>query len=145
MERIYLDTIGPLIEDKRGNKHVIVIIDGFSRWVELYAVPDVTAELAAKVALLDWVGRFGTPDQLMTDGGGQFVNQLWEQLTLLMGTEKLESFPSSHEENSLVERANKEVIKHLRNILFDRQIQHMDWSTYLPIVQRIMNAHPLGT
>jgi hypothetical protein len=145
MERIYLDTIGPLIEDKRGNKHVIVIIDGFSRWVELYAVPDVTAELAAKVALLDWVGRFGTPDQLMTDGGGQFVNQLWEQLTLLMGSEKLESFPSSHEENSLVERANKEVIKHLRNILFDRQIQHTDWSTYLPIVQRIMNAHPLGT
>ena len=145
MERVYLDTIGPLKEDSRGNKHIIVIIDGFSRWVELYAVPDVTAELAAKVALMDWVGRFGTPDQIMTDGGGQFVNQLWEQLTLLMGSEKLESFPSSHEENSLVERANKEVIKHLRNILFDRQIQHTDWSTYLPIVQRIMNAHPLGT
>jgi hypothetical protein len=145
MERIYLDSIGPLKEDKYGNKHVVVIVDGFSRWIELYAVPDVTAELAARVALLDWVGRFGTPDQIMTDGGGQFVNQLWEQLTLLMGSEKLESFPSSHEENSLVERANKEVIKHLRNILFDRQIQHTDWSTYLPIVQRIMNAHPLGT
>ena len=145
MERIYIDSIGPLREDSQKNRHIIVIIDGFSRWIELYAVPDVTAEIAAKKALFDWVGRFGTPAQIMTDGGGQFVNQLWDQLTWLMGTEKLESFPSSHQENSLVERANQEVMRHLRNILFDRQIQHSDWSTYLPIVQRILNSHPLGT
>ena len=145
MERIYIDSIGPLKEDSKGNRHIVVIIDGFTRWIELYAVPDVTAEVAAKVALLDWVGRFGVPAQIMTDNGTQYANLLWEQLTLLMGSEKLESFPYSHQENSIVERANKEVIRHLRAILFDRHIQHTEWSTYLKLVQRIMNAHPVGT
>jgi len=145
MERIYIDSIGPLKEDSKGNRHIIVIIDGFTRWVELYAVPDVTAEVAAKVALLDWVGRFGVPAQIMTDNGTQYANTLWEQLALLMGSEKLESFPYSHQENSIVERANKEVIRHLRAILFDRHIPHSDWSTYVKLVQRIMNAHPVGT
>jgi hypothetical protein len=81
----------------------------------------------------------------MTDNGTQYANLVWEQLTLLMGSEKLESFPYSHQENSMVERANKEVIRHLRAILFDRHIQHTEWSTYLKLVQRIMNAHPVGT
>jgi hypothetical protein len=145
MERIYIDSIGPLQDDADGNKHIIVIIDGFTRWVELYAVPDVTAEKAAKVALLDWVGRFGTPSQILSDGGTQFVNELWEELTALMGAEKLESFPYSHEENGLVERANKQVMKFLREILFDRQIRYSEWSCYLPLVQRIMNAHPYSS
>jgi hypothetical protein len=145
MERIYIDSIGPLKEDTKGNRHIIVIIDGFTRWIELYAVPDVTAEVAARVALLDWVGRFGVPAQIMTDNGTQYANTLWEQLALLMGSEKLESFPYSHQENSIVERANKEVIRHLRAILFDRHIQHTDWSTYVKLVQRIMNAHPVTT
>ena len=145
MERIYIDSIGPLTEDSKGNKYIIVIIDGFTRWVELYPVPDVTAEVAARVALMDWVGRFGVPAQIMTDNGTQFANQIWEQLSLLLGSEKLESFPYSHQENSLVERANKEVVRHLRAILFDRHIQLTEWSTYLKIVQRIMNAHPVGT
>ena len=145
MERIYIDTIGPLPEDSKKNKYIIVIIDGFSRWVELYSTPDVTADFAAQNALFDWVGRFGAPAQIMTDEGTQFVNQLWEQLTDYMGSEKLESFPASKEENSMVERANKEVVRHLRNILFDRNIQYNEWSVYLPIVQRIINSHPLGT
>ena len=145
MERIYIDSIGPLHEDTNSNKHIVVIIDGFTRWVELYAVPDVTAEVAAKVALLDWVGRFGTPSQILSDGGTQFVNELWEELTALMGAEKLESFPYSHEENGLVERANKQVMTFLREILFDRHIRYSELSNYLPLVQRIMNAHPYSS
>lgn len=145
MERVYVDTIGPLVVDGHGNIHIITMIDGYTRWVGLYAVPDATAQTAARVALLDWVGRFGVPLQLMSDGGTQFTNELWDELSILMGTEKLESFPYSHEENGLVERANKEVMRHLRNIIFDQKLQYSDWSMYLPMVQRIMNSHPIGT
>jgi len=89
-ERIYIDSIGPLVADEKNNVYVVNIIDGFSRWVELYAVPDTTAETAAKVALLDWIGRFGIPLQIMTDGGTQFANELWIELSMLLGCEKLE-------------------------------------------------------
>ena len=33
----------------------------------------------------------------------------------------------SHEENGLVERANKEVMKHLRQFLCDAKLQYSDW------------------
>jgi hypothetical protein len=36
MERLDMDTIGPLEEDENGNKYILVIIDAFSRFVEFY-------------------------------------------------------------------------------------------------------------
>jgi transposase InsO family protein len=144
MERVYTDSIGPLPADEQGNKYILVIIDAFTRWIELYAIPDTTAEIAAR-CLLDWTGRFGTPIQIMSDGGTQYVNELWEAYCELLGIQKLESFPYSHEENGIVERANKEVMRHLRAIVFDKKLQTKEWSTYLPLVQRIMDGHPVGT
>jgi hypothetical protein len=37
MSLLSIDTIGPLAEDEDGNAYMIVIIDCFTRWVELYA------------------------------------------------------------------------------------------------------------
>ena len=47
--------------------------------------------------------------------------------------------PHSHEENTIIERAVQEVQRHLRNIVFDIRVKH-EWSLYLPLIQRIMNA-----
>ena len=38
MERIAIDSIGELEADELGNKHIIVIIDTFTRFVEMYPV-----------------------------------------------------------------------------------------------------------
>lgn len=56
-----------------------------------------------------------------------------------MGNEHRYTAPYSKEENAIVERANKEVMRHLRNIIFDKDVL-ASWSTYLPLVQRIMNS-----
>jgi hypothetical protein len=46
----------------------------------------------------------------------------------------------SKEENGLVERANQEIMHHLRTMLFDARV-HDKWSyEKLPMVQRIMNT-----
>ena len=34
-EEVHLDHIGPLTKDSHGNEYILVIIDAFSRWVEL--------------------------------------------------------------------------------------------------------------
>ena len=57
MQRINIDTITVNIPDKHGNIHIIVIIDCFSRWVELFPTTDLTATSAA-FALLQYVGRY---------------------------------------------------------------------------------------
>ena len=137
-ECINIDTIGPLREDKHGNKHIVVIIDAFSRWVELYAVKSTEAIEGAK-ALLHTIGRFGIPSFLKSDRGSQFVNTVMKELTRLLLIEHELTTAYSHEENGIVERANKEVMRHLRAILLDKN-QQDDWSDCLPLVQRIMNA-----
>ena len=35
-EMLHLDHIGPLTKDAHGNEYILVIIDAFSRWVELF-------------------------------------------------------------------------------------------------------------
>ena len=44
MERLAMDSIGPLPESELGYKYILVIIDCFSRFVELYPLKSLAAE-----------------------------------------------------------------------------------------------------
>jgi transposase InsO family protein len=138
MDRLAVDTMGPFDEDQRGNKYVIVVIDCFSRFVELYPSPSVGALDAAR-ALVDHAGRYGIPLEIQSDQGSEFVNSLVEAFTNALGVEHITTQARSKEANGLVERSNKEVLRHLRAIIYDRNVI-TDWSDNLPLVQRIMNS-----
>ena len=138
MQRLNIDTIGPLPEDTAGNTHILVIIDCFTRWLELYAIKDLTMITAAH-ALIAHFGRFGCPTQLQSDGGSQFVNNLIAEVSLLVGTKFIQTLAYSKQKNSIVERANKEVMRRLRAIVLDDNTL-TTWATRLPFAQRIYNA-----
>ena len=135
-ERVQVDTVGPLPKDEYGNEYILVCRDTCTRAIGLYATPDTTARHAARM-LLQFVGHFGCPSQLQSDNGSQFVNNLIEDFIRLLGCENIHTLAYSKEENAIVERANKEVLRHLRNIIFDRRVLPI-WSDVLPLVQRIM-------
>ena len=134
MECLNIDYVGPYPD----GGYCLVIIDCFSRWVELFAVDNVTGEATA-VSLLEHFGRFGAPSQLRSDRGSHFVNALIREFLILVGTQHCLTLAYSKEENSLVERANKEVNRHLRAFTFDSNTVD-DWRLSLPMVQRIMNS-----
>ena len=140
MERLNIDSVGPLPADNKGNTYIIVIIDCFTRFVELYPVVDLTANPAA-VALLHHMGRYGAPCELQSDNGAQFVNDIISEFLKLVGTDHRLTLAYSHEENGIVERANKAIMTYLRAIIFDRNVIDT-WSECLPLVQRIYNANP---
>ena len=132
-----VDTIGPLPPDAVGNRFIIVMIDAFSRFVELAPAAQVTAVEAAP-ALLQVFGRYGLPRALLSDQGTQFANQLVRQLLQKVGVEHRRAVPYRHEGNGTVERANQEVMRHLRHIIEHENVR-TKWSEYLPRVQYIMN------
>jgi transposase InsO family protein len=139
MECLNIDTIGPVPKDQFGNEYILVIIDCFTRFVELYPVPDTTALSAAR-AILSHAGRYGIAGKYLTDNGPQYANELLSELRKLLRTEHEFTIPYSKEENSIVERANKEVMRHLRAIIYDSRIKD-SWSMdYLPLVMRILNS-----
>jgi len=111
-----------------------------TRFVTLYPCRTTEAKEAAK-HLLSHIGLFGQPECIQSDKGSQFVNDTVKYMTRLTGVEFLPSIAHSKEENSIVERANKEVMRHLRAYVYDRNVMDI-WVDCLPLVQRIMNATP---
>jgi hypothetical protein len=61
MQRIAIDYIERLTPDSNGNTSIMVAIDCFSRYIELYPVKNINAISSAE-ALLDWITRYGVPD-----------------------------------------------------------------------------------
>ena len=133
-EVLHLDHIGPLTKDAHGNGYILVIIDAFSRWVELFPTKSTTAVETASV-ILNHIGRFGSPDVIHTDQGPAFHNELIQKLLRLCSIEHSFATAYSSEENDIMERANQEVLRHLRALLFDSRV-HDKWSfEQLPLVQ----------
>ena len=84
-------------------------------------------------------GDTAVQKKILTDGGPEFANEILSELTQALGSEHLLTTPYSKEENAIVERTNKEVLRFLQNITFDKFVQDK-WPDYLPLIQRIINA-----
>ena len=137
-QEISLDSIVNLPEDDDGNSAILVVIDNFTRFVEVFAVPDLSAKTAAK-CLLQVIGRYGQVESIRSDRGGQFVSDIFSAMVSLMDSRQLLTIGYRPQANGLCERANAEVVRHLSVLVNARKIKHM-WSVVLPMVQRIMNA-----
>jgi hypothetical protein len=123
-------------------KYVVVIVDSFTRWTHTVAVEDKTALSAAR-ALLQTIGIFGVPLTIRSDGGGEFINDVITALEHVLGTTHHKVSPYLHTGNSLAEKANRSILEHLRNLIFDKRLQfhgEHQWSDLLPLAQRIINS-----
>ena len=82
----------------------------------------------------------------MTDYGTQFMNKTFDGFSTLSGIRHHSSIPYSNEENGIVERANKEVNRHIRNILSDKECV-ANWPQMLCMTEKLLNSsvkQPLG-
>lgn len=135
---VALDTIGPMPISENKNKYIITCICEFTKYVILFSTPGATADDALK-ALLHISGRFGVIYEIMTDQGPQFKNELIEKYCEFWKIGQRFSLPYRPQANGIVERANQEVLRHLRSIVFEKRVKNK-WDTYLPLVERIINS-----
>jgi hypothetical protein len=135
-----VDTIGPFQEDKQGNKYVLVIIDDFTRFVEIIPTADASA-ISAAIGMLSVFGRYGMPKRVHSDQGTQYTAKMITEFCALLSIEQTFGIPYRPQSQGKVERANQEVARHLRSLLIG-SIKKENWSIYLPLVQRIMNSTP---
>ncbi len=71
--RVALDTAGPLLEIKSGNKYILVAIDHYSKWCEAKAVADHGAKTAARFLEDEIICRYGVPRFVLTNNGGEWA------------------------------------------------------------------------
>jgi hypothetical protein len=82
--------------------------------------------------------------EVLHDGGTEFTNKSVRELFAMCGVKDIKTLAYSKEENSLVERANKEVMRHLRTILFHNNIT-THWEQHLGTIMKIMNHQKRGS
>ncbi len=79
-QRIHIDLFGPLKTSAHGNKMVLVMTDAFTKYAEAIAIPNKEAETVAMEIFIHWICRFGSPIQIHSDNGTEFVNKLSKEL-----------------------------------------------------------------
>jgi hypothetical protein len=68
---------------KTGGKHIVVMIEHFSKWIELRAIPEKTSEYTA-AALTEVLTHYGAPAEILTDQGDEFQGEFAELLESLL-------------------------------------------------------------
>ena len=129
-----IDFIGPFPD----SSHVLVIICAFTRWTELFWCVDNTAKSAAD-SLPQHFGRYRAPQMIRSDRGSHFANDLIKQFLVSTGTPHNLTLAYSKQENTIVERVNKEINRYTHSFLYDTNDVYQ-YKNCLPFIQRILNS-----
>ncbi|XP_062702035.1 uncharacterized protein K02A2.6-like isoform X1 [Aedes albopictus] len=106
---VAIDFMGPL----PSNEYLLVIIDYFSRYKEVEIMVKITAK--ETVNRLDKIfTRLGYPRTITLDNAKQFIGREFEQYCTIHGITLNHSTPYWPQENGLVERQNRSLLKRLQ-------------------------------
>ncbi|UYV64719.1 K02A2.6-like [Cordylochernes scorpioides] len=113
--RIAIDVAGPFPVTEDGNKYLLVAMDYFTKWPEVYAIPNQEAATVARVLVDNLICRFGVPLELHSDQGRNFESGIFRELC---------------QSDGMVERFNKTMVEHLSKVVEQNQ---RDWDRRLPL------------
>ena len=115
-DRVHFDLMGPLPLDG-GHKWLMVVIDAFSKWVELIPLSDKQAETTANAFFSQWICRYGVPRKVVSDRGTEFACSEFDKLASTMGFDHSLASRGHAQSNGLVERENRTIIAYWRKYL----------------------------
>ncbi len=113
-------------------------VDYFSKWVEIVAVREATAQVAASKMLSEVFSRHGAPAYLISDRGSPFVSDLFERVLTLLGTEHRLT-TAYHPQTNATERVNRTLKTAIRAYVDDK---HTTWDRYIPQICFALRTAP---
>jgi transposase InsO family protein len=113
-QRVALDYWGPLPASTSGNKYILVALDTYIRFVELYPTQSTNHQEFASAFYNCFIFRHGVPKEILSDNGVPFNSLFSTQVINLIGSENLFAPAYHFASNGAVER----FMKTLRNMIF---------------------------
>jgi hypothetical protein len=128
---IALDFFGPLPRSAAGHSYILVAMDLYSGWVDLYPVADAdfTAAGVAEILVSQHGTLHGTPCSLLSDRGSVFMAKLAQAFYEHMGIHKLSTTAYRPQCNGKVERFMQELAVSLAMCADSAKA---DWHKWLP-------------
>ena len=117
-ERVAADIVELPLTSK-SNRYVLVVEDYFTKFVNLYPLPNQTAQTVARCLFDDYVLVHGVPERLHSDQGRQFEAEVMQSLCRLLNITKTHTTPYNPQSDGMVERFNRTLIDQLAKTLLD--------------------------
>lgn len=89
-----------------GNRYVLVVEDYFTKFFNLYAVPDQKATTVAECLFQNYILEHGVMETLHTDMGRQFKSEVVRHLCRMLGVKKTHTTLYNPKSDGMVERFN---------------------------------------
>lgn len=133
-EIIYIDHFSPIKESTNNFKHILVVIEAFSRFTWLFPVKSTTSsEVIKHLSFL--FKNLICPITLISDRGTAFPSQEFANF--------INSYKIKHHlvavaapwANGLVERANRFIISSLKKVVSSQ----VNWSNHIVMIQYVIN------
>ena len=128
LDRVATDVLGPLPWTPRGNRYILAVTDYFTKWTEVYAIPDQSASTCAYILLEEFFMRFGFPLSLHSDQGKNYESRLMAELCEMLEIRKTRTSPGHPTGNGQVERFNRTLIRMVKVYLKGEQTE---WDRHL--------------
>ena len=80
LQSLYIDLVGPLPQSGQGNRYILSVEDGFSRFIQLFPLPSKHAAGVAKVLVNEVIKTFGCPMRIHSDNGQEFCAKIMEEV-----------------------------------------------------------------
>jgi len=108
LERCAMDVSGPWPTTTRGNTYLLVLQDYYSKWLEVWPIPNHKAPTVAS-KLVEFMSRYGCIHKLHSDQGPEFESHLMTALCKAWDIRKTRTTPYSPWSDGMVERANRTI------------------------------------
>jgi transposase InsO family protein len=109
---IHVDHLGPFRKTKHGNCHLIVVVDGFTKFLLLKAVKSTKTRFVVKF-LTEVISTYGSPFRIITDKGTAFTAKKFRQFCEAHQIHHVEVAVATPRANGQVERLNRSVLNAL--------------------------------
>ena len=136
MDHINIDLLGPLPVSRLGNKYILSIVDRFSRFVTLYAIPCKETDCVARY-FVQFILRNGISKNTSSDRGPEFLSDLMDRVCQIFGIEKHHTCAENPRANGLVETYNTSIMDILH---FFMQGDCTTWDTHLNYIASALNS-----
>lgn len=134
MEELSVDIVGPLPPTPRHHKYLLVVIDKFTKFIELFPLRAATSKNIVD-CMVQVFCRHGTPAAISSDNGKPFVSTVWRGLLEHWGIRDRHTVPY-RPAGQMVERHNGTVKECLRAYCSN----HRDWDRHIPEIAFAMRT-----
>ncbi len=101
--RVHIDLAGPFEESNSGNTYTMILVDSFTKWPVLEAIPRKEPRYCMAVFRDRWVTVYGAPVVVVTDNGTEWMAEFADYLRE-SGIEVRKTTPGNPQANGMAER-----------------------------------------